>query len=264
MVGVIVQVWWCSIEFFSLRCGHCKQLTPIYEQLGEKYKDNADVVIAKIDSTANELEDVKIQSFPTIKYVSTQWRRTEIDLCVSFLDSSPRIRMKWLTIKVNVRWKVSLNSSTPMAKKLVELLKRYERHFRHWNESIGMCVRLLDCWTERRSWSWSWSWSRRRRATSRRSVNSWIHLSMLRILSNKFSFIFYFFLCWFWGCVVCMSAYLWRKRCLPWCSPRIETPILMLSNRFFLSTCLFVRCLSEPFCYWKFCCFISLSFSSRA
>jgi len=36
-------------------------------QLGEKFKDNDKVVIAKIDATANELDHTKISSFPTIK-----------------------------------------------------------------------------------------------------------------------------------------------------------------------------------------------------
>jgi protein disulfide-isomerase A1 len=55
------------VEFYAPWCGHCKQLAPIYDQLAEKFAEDKTIVVAKIDSTVNELEHTKINSFPTIK-----------------------------------------------------------------------------------------------------------------------------------------------------------------------------------------------------
>uniref|UniRef100_A0A3B5LBV0 protein disulfide-isomerase n=1 Tax=Xiphophorus couchianus TaxID=32473 RepID=A0A3B5LBV0_9TELE len=82
------------IEFYAPWCGHCKELAPIWDQLGEKYADHENIIIAKMDATANEVESLVISGFPTIKYYPAEGKEVvdytgnrDLETFSKFLDS---------------------------------------------------------------------------------------------------------------------------------------------------------------------------------
>ena len=55
--------------FYAPWCGHCKALHPKYEEVAKKLKaKNPKLLMAKIDATENEVENINISGFPTVKF----------------------------------------------------------------------------------------------------------------------------------------------------------------------------------------------------
>lgn len=56
------------VKYYAPWCGHCKTLAPIWEELGDSVADNSNLIIAKFDSTANEVDGLQIRGYPTLKF----------------------------------------------------------------------------------------------------------------------------------------------------------------------------------------------------
>lgn len=69
------------LEFYAPWCGHCKSLAPKYEELAAVFEGESDVVIAKVDATAEEElgRRFEVSGFPTLKIVPKGADRSAID-----------------------------------------------------------------------------------------------------------------------------------------------------------------------------------------
>jgi len=87
------------VEFYAPWCGHCKKLAPIFDELATSLKHNKNLIIAKCDSTANEVDGVHIKGFPTIKF----WPGKKKDSPIDF-DGDRTVEgfSKWLSSHVTI------------------------------------------------------------------------------------------------------------------------------------------------------------------
>jgi protein disulfide isomerase family A protein 3 len=65
------------VEFYAPWCGHCKKLTPIYDELGEKMAEE-NVEIVKMDATANDVPPAyDVKGFPTLYWLPKGSKKPE-------------------------------------------------------------------------------------------------------------------------------------------------------------------------------------------
>uniref|UniRef100_A0A669PJJ3 Protein disulfide isomerase like, testis expressed n=1 Tax=Phasianus colchicus TaxID=9054 RepID=A0A669PJJ3_PHACC len=60
----LTETKYLLVEFYAPWSYDCRKLLPIWDELGEKYQNHEDVIIAKIDVTANDVLSVVMDRYP--------------------------------------------------------------------------------------------------------------------------------------------------------------------------------------------------------
>ncbi|XP_050877941.1 kinesin-like protein KIN-12B [Lathyrus oleraceus] len=69
------------LEFYNPWCGHCKSLAPILDEVAFSFQSDPDVVIAKLDATANDIpsDTFEVQGYPTLYFRSASGKISQYD-----------------------------------------------------------------------------------------------------------------------------------------------------------------------------------------
>ncbi|KAH7680788.1 protein disulfide-isomerase A1 protein [Dioscorea alata] len=68
------------LEFYAPWCGHCKKLAPILDEVAVSFQNDADVIIAKMDATANDVpNEFEVQGYPTLFFSSASNKLVQYD-----------------------------------------------------------------------------------------------------------------------------------------------------------------------------------------
>uniref|UniRef100_A0A0D9VH17 protein disulfide-isomerase n=1 Tax=Leersia perrieri TaxID=77586 RepID=A0A0D9VH17_9ORYZ len=60
------------LEFYAPWCGHCQKLAPILDEVAVSLQDDQDIVIAKMDGTANDIpSDFALEGYPSMYFYSS-------------------------------------------------------------------------------------------------------------------------------------------------------------------------------------------------
>ena len=63
------------VFFYTPTCDTCLDIQPIWEQLGEDFKDRHEIRIAKMDASKNEVDAVELTDFPTVIFFQNNVKR---------------------------------------------------------------------------------------------------------------------------------------------------------------------------------------------